>query len=160
MGIYIEFLSVENINFATTEGGSQSLQEMITDAQTTGQQQVDTRNGATREGMFDKMIKEMERVKQAYEEAMERNWYLLPLVDSDNAATPPPTTRRGAAPNQEKPPKLQRLEKYAGESIGKAKDVFFQAEVMFRSDGGCHFPTDERKIDYVIQYFEKQPPSI
>ncbi|KAM0128137.1 hypothetical protein ACHAO1_009167 [Botrytis cinerea] len=133
---------------------------MITDAQTTGQQKVDTRNGATREGMFDKMIKEMERVKQAYEEAMERNLYVLPPVDSDNAATPPPTTRRGAAPNQEKPPKLQRLEKYAGESIGKAKDVFFQAEVMFRSDGGCHFPTDEKKIDHVIQYFEKQPPSI
>ncbi|EMR88326.1 putative polyprotein-like protein [Botrytis cinerea BcDW1] len=160
MGIYIEFLSVENINFATTEGGSQSLQKMITDAQTTGQQQIDTRNGATREGMFDKMIKEMERVKQAYEEAMKRNLYVLPLVDSDNAATPPPTTRRGAASNQEKPPKLQRLEKYAGESIGKAKDVFFQAEVMFRSDGGCHFPTDEKKIDHVIQYFEKQPPSI
>ncbi|KAK6613201.1 hypothetical protein H4I95_01545 [Botrytis cinerea] len=141
-------------------GDNQSLQEMIADVQATARRRVDTVDGLTQEETFNKMMKEMERVKQAYERAMERNLYTLPPVNDDSVAAPPLSVRQVTASNQGKPPKLQRLEKYAGENIGKAKDFFFQAEIMFRSDGGYHFPTDEKKIDHVIQYFEKQPLSV
>ncbi|KAK6614472.1 hypothetical protein H4I96_00793 [Botrytis cinerea] len=124
-------------------GDNQSLQEMIADAQATARRRVDTVDGLTQEETFNKMMKEMERVKQAYERAMERNLYTLP--------------RSMMTASQ---PHHYRLEKYAGENIGKAKDFFFQAEIMFRSDGGYHFPTDEKKIDHVIQYFERQPLSV
>lgn len=59
-------------------GDNQSLQEMIADAQATARRRVDTVDGLTQEETFNKMMKEMERVKQAYERAMERNLYTLP----------------------------------------------------------------------------------
>ncbi|KAJ8059433.1 hypothetical protein OCU04_011097 [Sclerotinia nivalis] len=59
-----------------------------------------------------------------------------------------------------KPPKLQKLPSYKGLNIGEAKDFFFQAELMFRNDDEYYFPTDQKKIDHVIQYFQQQPLAV
>ncbi|KAJ8067159.1 hypothetical protein OCU04_004528 [Sclerotinia nivalis] len=110
---------------------------------------------------FENIQEEFDVFKQANQQEIEETFVRLIQERVSNLLS---TIARGTGATSNpiyassgKPPKLQKLPSYKGLNIGEAKDFFFQAELMFRNDDGYYFSTDQKKIDYVIQYFQQQP---